>query len=124
MRVDDQHQGVFGCVAFILIGRKTLHLQGFAITRSKVEAIVGFSALPHYKMVLLTWLGIFSLITALLALLGPWLNSIPLVLRRFILTGLLVPLMTYVVMPWLTKRFNGWLYLPDGRSLQKVVNKN
>lgn len=78
------------------------------------------NAPPHYKMALLTWLGIFPLITGLLALLGPWLNSIPLVLRTFILTALLVPLMTYVVMPWLTKRFKGWLYTHSKRSRQKA----
>ena len=65
---------------------------------------------PHYKITLLTWLGIFPLITALLALLGPFLNPLPLVLRTLVLTAVLVPLMTYVVMPRLTRLFTWWLY--------------
>lgn len=66
---------------------------------------------PRYKMALLTWLGIFPLITMLLALLGPvWLNHLPLVLRTLVLTAVLIPLMTYVVMPWLTQLFAQWLY--------------
>ena len=51
-----------------------------------------------------------ELITALLALLGPFLNPLPLVLRTLVLTAVLVPLMTYVVMPRLTRLFTWWLY--------------
>lgn len=66
---------------------------------------------PRYKMVLVTWLAIFPLITGLLALLGPvFLNQLPLVLRTLILTAVLIPLMTYVIMPRMTRLFAQWLY--------------
>jgi hypothetical protein len=76
---------------------------------------------PRYKITLLTWLGIFPLITAILALFGPVvLNRLPLVLRTLVLTGVLVPLMTYVVMPRLTRWFGWWLY-PSTSGTQKRV---
>lgn len=75
---------------------------------------------PRYKIALLTWLGIFPLITGILALLGPvFLNSLPLLLRTLILTGVLVPLMTYVVMPQLTQWVAWWLY-PSTSKVQGV----
>ncbi|MCC5654336.1 hypothetical protein LC609_32065 [Nostoc sp. XA013] len=65
---------------------------------------------PHYKMFLLTWLAIYPLITGILWLFGTLLAVFPLPLRTFILTGALVYLMTYIVMPKLTKVFHAWLY--------------
>jgi antibiotic biosynthesis monooxygenase (ABM) superfamily enzyme len=64
---------------------------------------------PRYKMFLLTWLGIYPLITGIFWVFGPWLSLLPLVVRTLLLTGLLVYLMTYVVMPILTKMFHAWL---------------
>jgi uncharacterized protein len=63
----------------------------------------------RYKMFLLTWLGIYPLITGIFLVFGPWLSLLPLVLRTFLLTGLLVYLMTYGVMPMLTRVFHAWL---------------
>jgi len=68
------------------------------------------TAPPRYKLFLLTWLAIYPLITGILLLFGSWLNALPLLLRTLLLTGLLVYLMTYVVMPKLTKLFHQWLY--------------
>lgn len=65
---------------------------------------------PRYKVFLLTWLAIYPLITGIMLLLGDWLNRLPLLLRTLLLTGLLVYLMTYVVMPKLMKVFDSWLF--------------
>ncbi len=66
---------------------------------------------PRYKIALLTWLGIFPLITVLVWLLRPiFLNKLHLVLRTLILTAVLVPLMTYSIMPRMTQLFAQWLY--------------
>ncbi len=65
---------------------------------------------PRYKMFLLTWLAIYPLITAILWLFGSFLVLFPLPLRTLILTGVLVYLMTYIVMPKLMKLFDRWLY--------------
>lgn len=67
---------------------------------------------PRYKMFLLTWLAIYPLITTILLVFGSWLNAIPLLPRTLLLTGVLVYLMTYVVMPKMTKIFHQWLSEP------------
>ena len=65
---------------------------------------------PPYKMALLTWITIFPLITAIVALTGPLLKDLPLAVRLGITTALTVPLMTWVVMPRVTRLLRGWLY--------------
>jgi uncharacterized protein len=73
------------------------------------------TAPPPHKMALLTWITIFPLITAIVAVTGPLLEELPLVLRLGITTALAVPLMTWVVMPRVTRLLGGWLY-PDQRG--------
>jgi len=70
------------------------------------------AAPPPYKMALLTWITIFPLISAIVAMTGPLLEELPSVLRLGITTALTVPLMTWVVMPRVTRLLRRWLY-PD-----------
>jgi antibiotic biosynthesis monooxygenase (ABM) superfamily enzyme len=65
---------------------------------------------PPYKMALVTWLTIFPLITAIVAITGPLLEDLPLAARLAITTALTVPIMTWVVMPRVTRLLRGWLY--------------
>ena len=65
---------------------------------------------PRYKMAVVTWLAIFPLIVGINILFGSFLNSLPMLLRSLILTVLLVSLMTYIVMPRMTRLFARWLY--------------
>ena len=65
---------------------------------------------PRYKMAIVTWIAIFVLIVIINLLLGSFLASLPMLLRSFILTVGLVILMTYIVMPRMTRLFSGWLY--------------
>lgn len=67
---------------------------------------------PRYKMALVTWLAVFPLITTIFLTLGPILNQLPFLLRSLVLTVMMVSLMTYVVMPRMTRLFSFWLY-PD-----------
>ena len=69
---------------------------------------------PPYKMALLTWITIFPLITAIVVATGPLLEGLPPAAKLGITTGLTVPLMTWVVMPRVTRLLRGWLY-PDHR---------
>jgi uncharacterized protein len=69
---------------------------------------------PPRKMALLTWITIFPLITATVAITGPLLEELPLVLRLGITTALTVALMTWVVMPRVTRLLRRWLY-PEHR---------
>jgi uncharacterized protein len=61
-------------------------------------------------MALLTWVTIFPLITGLVVVLQPLVEDLPLVLRLGVTTAVTVPLMTWVVMPRVTRLLRGWLY--------------
>jgi antibiotic biosynthesis monooxygenase (ABM) superfamily enzyme len=67
---------------------------------------------PAYKMALLTWVTIFPLITLVVVVLGPLIDGLPLVLRLAITTAVTVPIMTWLVMPRVTRLLHRWLY-PD-----------
>jgi uncharacterized protein len=57
----------------------------------------------RWRMALLTWLGIWPLVSLSLWLVVPRLMSVPFLLRTAINSALLVLAMTYVVMPWLAR---------------------
>jgi len=65
---------------------------------------------PRYKMMVVTWIAIFPLITALSYAAQPLVGDLPIVLRSLAFTLMLVPLMTYIVMPRVTRLFERWLY--------------
>lgn len=65
---------------------------------------------PRYKMAIVTWTAIFILIIIINLLFGSFLASLPMLLRSLVLTVGLVGLMTYVVMPRMTRLFSWWLY--------------
>jgi uncharacterized protein len=67
---------------------------------------------PPYKMALVTWVTIFPLITLVVVASAPLLGGLPLVVRLAVTTGVTVPLMTWVVMPRVTRLLHRWLY-PD-----------
>jgi len=64
----------------------------------------------RYKMVLITWLGVFVTLTVVGRILQSVLAFLPPLLLQFITVGVVVGLLTYVVMPQLTKIFRKWLY--------------
>lgn len=78
---------------------------------------------PRYKLAVITWLAIFPLITIVLALFGSLLMQPPLVMRTFVLTVTLVPVMTYLIVPLYMRLFAGWLNrsAPDSRVLTHEI---
>jgi antibiotic biosynthesis monooxygenase (ABM) superfamily enzyme len=62
-----------------------------------------------HKLAFLTWLVVYPLITGIFFAFNQPLMQLPLPLRTLILTIVLVGLMSYIIMPWLTKRLNKWL---------------
>jgi uncharacterized protein len=70
---------------------------------------------PPYKMALVTWATIFPLITLVVIATAPLLGPLPLLAWLAATTGVTVPLMTWVVMPRVTRLPHPWLY-PDRRQ--------
>ena len=64
----------------------------------------------RYKQALLVWLGVAGLSLLVGPLVGTLLPGAPQVLRMLISTGITVALLTYWVMPWLTRCCKGWLF--------------
>jgi hypothetical protein len=81
-----------------------------------LPAQAGAAPPPPYKMALVTWITIFPLITAIVAITGPLLKDLPLAVRLGITTALAVPLMTWVVMPRVTRLLHRWLYPEHGAA--------
>jgi len=65
---------------------------------------------PPYKMAIVTWATIFPLITLVVLVIGPWIKGLALVPRLAITTAVTVPIMTWLVMPRVTRVLRGWLY--------------
>lgn len=64
---------------------------------------------PRARMAVVTWLGIFPTVSLVLWLVAPLLASWPFLLRTAVLTALIVAVMTWGVMPRLTRWLRGWL---------------
>jgi antibiotic biosynthesis monooxygenase (ABM) superfamily enzyme len=67
--------------------------------------------IPRWKMAVVVWLGIYPTITLVLALIGKYILPlpIPVYLKTLPITLIVVPLMVYVVQPFLNKLFSKWL---------------
>lgn len=65
---------------------------------------------PKYKTALVIWLVIYPTINLIMWLLGDVLSTLILPLRTLLLTGILVPLMVYVLLPLANHWFKGWLH--------------
>ena len=65
---------------------------------------------PKYKTAFVTWIGVFVCVSILGYFLAPYLAGLPYLLRQAIMTGLVVLLLAYVVMPELTRLFYRWLH--------------
>ena len=96
--------------SFIVAAASATHQASAAKTTTRREAAARQPAgPPRWKLAALNWFGVFPVVTAMLALAGPWLDQLPLVARTFAITTALVPAMVFVVMPALTRTFRSWL---------------
>ncbi len=76
-----------------------------------------------YKQVIVGVLAVYPLILLANALLGPLLNGLPGLLGLLISVIFVSTLLTYPVMPWLTKRLSFWLY-PTSSSRRSVRDRS
>jgi antibiotic biosynthesis monooxygenase (ABM) superfamily enzyme len=65
---------------------------------------------PRWKMALVSLVAIVPLVLAMNVLLLPHFTHLPLVARTLLFSGMLTALMTWVIMPRLTKVFQRFLY--------------
>jgi antibiotic biosynthesis monooxygenase (ABM) superfamily enzyme len=81
---------------------------------SATDAAAGPSAPaapPRWKQAVSIWLGFFpvNLAFALLMAFVPGWEDVPLALRVLATTLVLTPIMTYWILPWVTRMLRGWL---------------
>jgi antibiotic biosynthesis monooxygenase (ABM) superfamily enzyme len=65
---------------------------------------------PRWTMLLVTLIGAYPLVVLLSAFVLPSLEGWPLLVRAAVVPVVLLSLMTYLVMPQLTRLLSGWLY--------------
>lgn len=64
---------------------------------------------PRAKMAVVMWVSVYPTITALLWLLWPLVEGLPLPLRTLTLSVVMVPLMVWFIVPWVTACLGPWL---------------
>lgn len=65
---------------------------------------------PRYKQAVITWIGVYPLLTLTLAVLGPMMEGWPLPLRTLLVTALLVPVLVWGIFPLLNRIFRSWVF--------------
>ncbi|KJU83024.1 antibiotic biosynthesis monooxygenase [Candidatus Magnetobacterium bavaricum] len=65
---------------------------------------------PRYKIVIVTVAAIYPLLNALNLVLKPMITALPSFFQEILTTTILVSLLTYVVMPFLTRILAFWLF--------------
>ncbi|CAM3800059.1 hypothetical protein FLCU109888_02095 [Flavobacterium cucumis] len=64
---------------------------------------------PKWKFAILVWIAIYPSITFLTFLIGDSIQNLPLPIKTLIMTGILVPLMIFVLLPLLRGIMGNWL---------------
>ncbi len=65
---------------------------------------------PKWKFAIMVWIAIYPTITFVSFLIGDTIKNRPLPLKTLLMTGILVPLMVFVLLPLLRKLLGDWLY--------------
>ena len=65
---------------------------------------------PKYKMTIVSWLALYPTVTVIFLLFGGLIHDWPLLARTAFITVIVMYLMSYVLMPFMTKRFAFWLF--------------
>jgi len=64
---------------------------------------------PKWKFAVMVWLAIYPTITLVTFIIGDSIQKFPLPIKTLIMTGILVPLMIFVLLPLLRKLLKNWL---------------
>ena len=65
---------------------------------------------PKWKFAIMVWLAIYPTITFVSFFIFYTIKNWPLPLKTLLMTGILVPLMVFVLLPLLRKLLGDWLY--------------
>jgi len=74
---------------------------------------------PRWKMALATFLGVFPTAAILNLTLGPAIRPWPFILSSVVFNGCMVALLTWMVMPLVTRALQGWLHPHRDKDLAK-----
>jgi hypothetical protein len=110
--------GIPGCFDLNLITsdiKRINTLSFFLITRTANTLSILFFFLKkslhaRFKMTVVSWLALYPAVTLIFWLFGPLLADLPLLIRTFAVTAVVIVAMTYFLMPFMTKTFSFWLY--------------
>lgn len=64
---------------------------------------------PRWKMAVLTWLALYPTLLLLTPLVAGYVEPLPPPMRTLVVTALVVPLMSFLLVPTLVRVFAGWL---------------
>lgn len=78
-------------------------------TSTELPAVPAPARPPRWKQAVTIWLVFFPLNLLATVTLGALLADVPVVFRVAALTLTLTPLMTYLLLPWITRRLEWWL---------------
>ncbi|HET6393688.1 MAG TPA: antibiotic biosynthesis monooxygenase [Blastococcus sp.] len=87
-----------------------------APVEAEVSAPPARTAPPRWKQAVTIWLVFFPMNLLATVTLGRLLEGVPVVLRVAVVTLTLTPIMTYLLLPWITARLDRWLH---GRRLRE-----
>ncbi len=80
---------------------------------------------PRYKTATLVFLGLYPLVLLLDLVLSPVLVGLPGPLQVLVSLVVSVALMVWIVLPWLTRLFSGWLHpRPESRPSMPVASQH
>ena len=74
---------------------------------------------PRWKMAVATFLGVFPTAAILSLTLGPAIGRWPFILRSVVFNASMVALLTWLVMPLITRALHGWLHRDPDTNLKK-----
>jgi len=95
-------------------GREDVFAHWFAELGAAAGAIPGYrfdvpGVPPRWKMAITTFAGVYPVAYLVLRFIGPHETTWPASLRALLTAGILVPSLTWIVMPRLTKLLRRWL---------------
>lgn len=65
--------------------------------------------IDRFKFSLLVWIAVYPVVTALSFASGALLPDAPFALRTLVLSGIMVPVMVFAIIPTILQRFGPWL---------------